>query len=435
MSDPGQQQELASNSQPLAAPSEEPSNERAADKPRVAVITFSYAPLMTGISAGVHDRVVWLLKSGHAVRLLHPEANDEPDNSEMYGLDALHQLGDFSSRTFPTTPNPLRRSWPQAQSWKKWSDSERLADFNPDMILVDDAAGIFGASSLGLAGFGRAVGVEYAREAGIPSVNLIQTDWRGYAEQHVGKLLTAVTWPIVMLWLKKLATSYDLNIAPSQFLKQRYFSLYRGNLDHVHFHGVDCEAFCPENVRHDPLPHFDGPLVLFTGRIAIEKNLFQLLTAFERVLEEYPDARLAILGSGPLLKRLERNARSRFDASVILPGPVFGDRLKGWYARASVYWTASVTENFSTGILEALASGVPVVAAAAGGNTEQVEHGISGFLTPPGDTAEMADQTVRLLRDPDLMTRFRVSARTRGLEFDVGTCTQKLLDHVRRFQD
>ena len=116
---------------------------------------------------------------------------------------------------------------------------------------------------------------------------------------------------------------------------------------------------------------------------------------------------------------------------MVLPGAVFGDALRGWYARASVFWTASLTENFSASILESLASGTPVVAAAAGGNVEQVVDDVCGCLTPANDAPEMARRTIALLRDDRLRARMSHAARDRALELSVDTATARLVTCLR----
>ncbi len=400
---------------------------------RIAIFTFSYAPLMTGISAVVHDRIVYLLKQGHAVHLVHPEVKSDGENVSigMYGLAELRALGSFSSNTFPTTKNPFQPLWPEAASYRKWNDSELISDFKPDVILVDEAAGLFGASSIGLAGYRRAVGTEYARRHGIPTVNLLHGDWKSYAEYYVGKRVTAMGWPLIKYWMKDFVCAYDINISPSIYMRQRYDDLYRGRLEHLYTHGVNCVDYSPENIRFNPVPEHDGPLIIFTGRTAYEKNVFQLLKSFEAVHRQRPDALLAILGRGPLLKKLRLLAAREFGKAVHIPGAVFGNELKGWYARADVYWTASTTENYSMGILEALASGTPVVTVAAGGNIEQVEHGKSGFHCRANEPEDMARLTLDIFADTELKLKLSQGARHRGHELSNERSVERLLGRIR----
>lgn len=399
---------------------------------RIAAFTFSYLPMMTGISSLVHERVACLLKRGHTVRLFHPQVppGDESHAIGSTSLDELAGLGNFSAVSFPTVRNPLRRSFPEAASHKVWDDRKLLEDFSPDVITVDEAAGLYGAASGWLKGYGKPVGIRYAQKHHVPCVNLLQTDWQGYCEHYIGAAVFRIAVPAVRRIMKPVVMGYDSNLTPSRFLSDRNRAIYGDRIEYLGFHGVDCERFCPENIRFNPIPDDDSPIILSAGRIAREKSVWQLLKAFRQVQSNVPNAKLVVLGRGPLLKSFRRKAAA-FGEQVLVPGAVFGDQLKGWYARANVYWTASTTENFSAGIMESLASGTPVIAAAAGGNVEQVVCGISGYLVPPGDSRAMAEKTCFLLRDPALLETMSVAARARALDLSLDNSTERLLGHLR----
>lgn len=399
---------------------------------RIASFTFSYLPMMTGISSLVHERIACLLKRGHTVRLFHPQVptGDESHACGSTGLDELAKLGDFSAVSFPTVRNPLRRSFPEAASHRVWDDRRLLEDFGPDVITVDEAAGLFGAASGWLKGYGKPVGIRYAQKHQIPCVNLLQTDWQGYCEHYVGATAFRLAVPAVRRIMRPVVTGYDSNLTPSRFLSERNRAIYGERVEYLGFHGVDCERFCPENICFNPVPADQSPIILSAGRIAREKSILQLLRAFKQVLLEIPDAKLIVLGRGPLLKSFRRKAAA-FGDSVVVPGAVFGDQLKGWYARANVYWTASTTENFSAGIMESLASGTPVIAAAAGGNVEQIVDGVSGYLVAPKDPSELAQKTTSLLLDAPRLSRMSQAARIRALELSLENSTEHLLIYLR----
>jgi glycosyltransferase involved in cell wall biosynthesis len=400
---------------------------------RIAAFTFSYLPMMTGISSLVHERIACLLRRGHTVRLFHPQVpqGDESHASGSTGLDELATLGDFSAVSFPTVRNPLRRSFPEAASHKVWDDRKLLEDFAPDVITVDEAAGLYGAASGWLKGYGKPVGIRYAQKHQIPCVNLLQTDWQGYCEHYVGATAFRIAVPAVRRIMKPVVTGYDSNLTPSRFLSERNRAIYGERVNYLGFHGVDCERFCPENIRFNPIPDDHSPIILSAGRIAKEKSVWSLLKAFRQVQATLPAAKLVVLGRGPLLKSFRRKAAA-FNGNVLVPGAVFGDQLKGWYARANAYWTASTTENFSAGIMESLASGTPVIAAAAGGNIEQVVDGVSGCLVPAKDPAAMADRTISLLNDNPRLEAMSQAARMRALDLSLENSTERLLSYLHQ---
>jgi glycosyltransferase involved in cell wall biosynthesis len=367
------------------------------------------------------------------VRLFHPQVpdGDESHASGSTGLDELAGLGDFSAVSFPTVRNPLRRSFPEAASHKVWDDCKLLEDFSPDVITVDEAAGLYGAASGWLKGYGKPVGIRYAQKHNVPCVNLLQTDWQGYCEHYVGATAFRIAIPAVRRIMKPLVTGYDSNLTPSRFLSDRNRAIYGERVEYLGFHGVDCERFCPRNTRFNPIPDDDSPVILSAGRIAREKSVWQLLKAFRQVQLKVTNAKLVVLGRGPLLKSFRHKAAA-FGGQVLVPGAVFGDQLKGWYARANAYWTASTTENFSAGIMESLASGTPVIAAAAGGNIEQVVDGVSGYLVPSGDYSAMAQNTISLLSDLERLEAISAAARVRALELSLENSTERLLNYLQK---
>lgn len=402
------------------------------DRLRIAVFTYSYFPTMTGISTLVHERIACLLRQNHTVRLFYPQIlkGDESVSEGVSGLQELQSLGRFSSVAFPSVPNPLRRSFPEAASWRVWDDTELLRDFTPDVITVDEAAGLYGASSGWLCGYRRPIGVRYAKQFDVPCVNLLQTDWQGYMEHFTGRLPFRLLLPAVRMAMKPVAAGYDANLTPSVYLRNQNRAVYKDRVEHLAFHGVDCDRFTPANSRFGRPVEDTSPLILSTCRIAPEKNVWRLLEAFKHVLTEMPMARLAILGRGPLLPRLRKEVPN-FGNRLLLPGAVFGDDLKAWYARADVYWTASKTENFSAGILESLASSTPVIAAAAGGNVEQVVNGVSGHLVRVNDSQEMARRTTELLRNPEQLAAMSIAAREQAIVLSLEPATDRLVTFLR----
>jgi sugar transferase (PEP-CTERM/EpsH1 system associated) len=167
--------------------------------------------------------------------------------------------------------------------------------------------------------------------------------------------------------------------------------------------GVDTERFAPnKNVDSDWLPAgFRGEnrvLIGSIGRIQAVKDHATLLQAFSRLLEEQPTLRdrlrLAIVGDGPLLANLRALAETlRIGDVVCLPGA--SHNIPDVLRAMDVFVLPSLNEGISNTILEAMATGVPVLATAVGGSVELVEEGVSGRFFTPGDVGTLA----RLLSD------------------------------------
>ncbi len=158
-------------------------------------------------------------------------------------------------------------------------------------------------------------------------------------------------------------------------------------------------------------------MALYVARLTPEKNLPTLFRAFQIVHQKVPNTHLVVVGGGEELENVRKLARP-FGNSVTVWGESFGNELKGLYARADVFANPSITENFCTTNMEALASGTPIVAANAGGNSEQITDGINGFLSRPNDPRDMADKIVRILQDETLREELSRGARKSGMELD-----------------
>ena len=152
-------------------------------------------------------------------------------------------------------------------------------------------------------------------------------------------------------------------------------------------------------------------LVTYVGRVAREKDIGLLLDVWPEIAGRHPRATLAVVGQGPL----EASIRQRGLPRVHVTGLLQGRALSEAYASADVYTFPSPTETFGNSLLEALASGVPSIAADTGGVLEFARHGENAWLTRTGDRAALDAGLDRLLGDPALRNRLREGAlRTAG---------------------
>jgi len=118
----------------------------------------------------------------------------------------------------------------------------------------------------------------------------------------------------------------------------------------------------------------DGPLVIFTGRLETEKRVDQLIQIWFQVHKQYTDAHLLILGTGSQAEKLKRTA-----GEGILFGGLVGDTAP-YLQTADLFVLPSISEGLSNALLEALATGLPVVVTPTGGTTDIVRHKVSGWL-------------------------------------------------------
>jgi colanic acid/amylovoran biosynthesis glycosyltransferase len=223
-----------------------------------------------------------------------------------------------------------------------------------------------------------------------------------------------------------------LHLAVSAFIRGRLLELgFDEEKTVVHHLGVDTEWFSPGR------PTEPG-LVVFVGRLEEEKGCFDFLEAAAHVRRSFPRLRLAMIGDGTSRARIHELVR-RGRLPCELPGMVGPEVVRDWMQRASIVCCPSKTsrvgaqEGFGLVCAEAQATGTPVVAYASGGVPEAVCHGVTGLLSPEGDTGQLARHIRTLLDDPTRARAMGVDGRRRVLrDFDERRQIRRLEDHYDR---
>lgn len=161
----------------------------------------------------------------------------------------------------------------------------------------------------------------------------------------------------------------------------------------------------------------DRKFVFFTGQLHRVKGIDCLLKAFARIHPEFPEYSLVVGGEGPERGRLERDARM-FQLARHVRFRSWCDRseLLTEFATCSVYVLPSLAESFGIVVLEAMASGKPVIASNIAGPRNVIRHGVDGLLFEPGNATELAECLRRLLADVNLRSRMGAQGRQRVAE-------------------
>ncbi len=181
-------------------------------------------------------------------------------------------------------------------------------------------------------------------------------------------------------------------------------------------------------------PNIEGKTILFVGLVSVAKGFNVLAEAMRQVWRAHPDARLLILGSVPKretnvfwdaesTERLPERDLSGLLGELLATGKVehhqgvLGAGKWQLFQRASVFVLPSRSEGVPMSVMEALGSGLPVVASRVGGIPDVVRDGVEGFLVKPGDPEELARALIKLLGDPNLRLKMSKAARARAEEF------------------
>ncbi|UCM91666.1 glycosyltransferase family 4 protein [Streptomyces marincola] len=338
---------------------------------RVALVTESYPPDVNGVAHCALQTARHLVRRGHRPLVIAP--------APAPGVRVPHE-GPAPVVRVPSLPLP---GYPQFRvALPSRRPAAAVAAHRPDIIHLASPF-VLGAR-----------GVALAARFGIPAVAVYQTDLAGYARTYLGAGELAA-WRRI----RAVHAAADLTLAPSS---ASLHALRAHNVPRVRLwaRGVDSARFHPD--RRDPAVRrelaSDGELLVgYIGRLAPEKHVDLLARA-----AALPGVRVVVVGDGPS----ERALRAALPRARFL-GRRTGDDLARLYAALDVFVHTGPFETFCQTVQEAQASGVAVVAPAAGGPLDLVEHGRTGLLVPPRDP-EALREAVAVLRD-DAALRARLA--------------------------
>ena len=226
-------------------------------------------------------------------------------------------------------------------------------------------------------------------------------------------LLSSPAWMQYPLRRRRLARQGQLFLCVSSFIRERVLAMgFPAALTHVHYTGVDCAGIIPRD------PGEETPTILHVARLVEMKGTQHLIAAFASIAGRHAATRLVIIGDGALRGRLVAQAAALGMADrIAFLGALPHDRVLDWIRRAAMLVLPSVVtasgrvEGLGMVLLEAAATGVPVVASTVGGIAEGVADGCSGLLVPPRDAAALAQAMAMLLEAPEMRARMGLQAR------------------------
>ena len=346
---------------------------------RIALFAETFLPKWDGVANTLCHLLDHLARRGHASLMFAPQGGP--------GTYASTRIVGLPSFPFPFYPD-LKLVRPLTDSY---AIGRTLSEFRPDVVhLVNPAL-------LGT------VGLRQAQRCGVPVVASYHTDIPGYATQYGVGVLEGPLWAYFR-WLHNQA---DLNLCPSDYTMDE---LQRHGFERVCLwpHGVDTDRFSPRYRTAEWRERLSGghpeaPLLIYVGRLAAEKRLDWL----RPLLDAMPEVRLAIVGDGPIRPAL---AQQFANTPTVFAGYLEGQDLSCAYAAGDLFVFPSASETFGNVVLEAMASGLPVVAARAGGPVDLVHDGVNGYLCDASRPEPFCAQVERLVRDPAERARLAAGA-------------------------
>jgi glycosyltransferase involved in cell wall biosynthesis len=322
---------------------------------RIAYVTDTYPPELNGVALTVERTVRFLRSRGHNVELIRPR---QPGEAALDGADELRTAG---------CPIPVYREMRFGIS-RIAPLVRRFRETGPEVVHLA-TPGPLGWAALAA-----------ARALGIATTSDFRTNFHQYSRHYgIGVFAT----PLLGL-LRRFHNLTERTFVPTRATARELRAAGFHNLTMVG-RGVDSEQFAPSHRSGELRRQWragDAPVLLMVGRVAPEKNVELGLRAFEQARRARPGLRMVVIGEGPALGRL----RAAYP-DVHFAGVQRGAALAATYASADVFVFPSLTDTFGNVVLEALASGVPVISFATAAAAEHVDDGVSGRLVAPGDEA------------------------------------------------
>ncbi|SIR96426.1 Glycosyltransferase involved in cell wall bisynthesis [Aquipseudomonas alcaligenes] len=348
----------------------------------IALVSETFPPEVNGVANTLGRLCQGLRERGHRLQLVRPrQADDTAPNDDQLLLTRGWPLPGYAGLQWGhSSLHKLLRRWQRNR---------------PDVLYIA-TEGPLGLSAL-----------RAARRLGIPVVSGFHTNFQQYSDHYGFGLLTR----LLTGYLRWFHNRSRLTLVPSP--SQR-LELQRRGFERLELlaRGVDGQLFHPARrsaaLRAEWGLGEDEIAVLHVGRLAAEKNLQLLTRTFRQLQRDLPQQRLrlVLVGDGPLRAQLQAEL-----PDALFCGVQRGEALAAHYASGDLFLFPSLSETFGNVVLEALASGLAVVAFDQAAAAQHIRHGHNGALATPGDEAAFIESARWLLEDTESLRRVRLNAR------------------------
>ena len=368
------------------------SHEEEAEKTlNVCFVSPEYFPISGGTGAYVYYLSRQLQKLGHNIHII-----------TRHEMNLTETVDGVSITYIKSEGNPLTRYWGFARSsFKKLEELNKKFEFDiihanlplvPNFALPEDSA--------------KAV------------ISTVHSTWKGEAEairrEGLRKLNTNEKFMLEFNSLlrsseKKLMKRSNALIAVSTYTKEELTEFYDIAEEKIHviYNGVDVEKFKPNRdragLRRELGLEEKQKIILFVGRLYRRKGLDTLLQSIPKVIQNFKDVKFVISGEGfkqNKEKLLKLTKKLNIESSVLFVGYFPDEKLPGLYAASDVFVLPALYENFPFAILEAQATGLPVISTRVGGIPELVTSNKNGLLVEPANSEQLTETMMSLLQNP-----------------------------------
>lgn len=350
----------------------------------IAYITETYPPELNGVSLTAMRSIQYLRQRGHWVEVVRPRQADEDESDTPAEL------------LVPGMPIPLYRDLRMGMPVRGRLLS-RWQHACPQLVHIATEGPLGWAAS------------RAAHELGVPVTSDFRTNFHQYSRYY------GLGWaePMVRGYLRRFHNGTDLTFVPTRMVKRELAGVGFERLQVVG-RGVDTRLFDSarrsQALRESWGAGDDDAVMLYVGRLAAEKNIAQVFLAYEAARRNHPATKLVVVGDGPMAESLREQ-----HPDVHFTGSLLGVALAEHYASADIFLFPSLTDTFGNVVLEAMASGLAVLAYEAGAAAEHIVDCASGVLVTPGNTAGFVSDACMMVRQARRLLPLRCHARAMAM--------------------
>jgi len=378
---------------------------------RIAFFTNCYKPLINGVVTSIVSLKEAYERKGHEVYIFAPKVEDYIDQEK--NVFRYRSINLTSKVKYPI-PIPL-----------SFRAKKVITEFNPDIVHVHHP---FVLSSQA---------IMYGKKLGIPKILTLHTQYEQYA-YYIAPIPERITQEAIKMIIYNLAYKIDCITTPSESMKDLIKSYGVKNRIEVIPNAIELNSFkekdelkCLEIKKRYNLKE-DDKIILYVGRIAQEKSIDKIIEALAIIKGRGINrAKLLIVGNGPAMEELRQLVQSLgVEEEVIFTGAVGNEEIQHYYKIAYLFTIASISESFGIVIIEALASGIPVLAVRAPGAVDIITDGVDGLLTED-DVEQFASALEKLIREPELREELSQEVLKTSEQYSINIISERMLNLYR----
>ena len=282
--------------------------------------------------------------------------------------------------------------------------------------------------------------VRYCRPYNVPIIFTSHTRYDLYAQAYLPAVADLIGETAIQAFLPAFCRLCDRVIAPSQGMQDVLVRLGVDSPVYVVPNGVDLKPFQRQEHTMDRSEFGFSPddiVLIFVGRLGVEKNLAFLLRAFLGVAQTFSNVKLLLVGTGPEKDNLQYQARlaDPTGSLVYFTGFVPYEKLPGYLAVSDAFVTASVTEVHPLSVIEAMAAGLPVLGISSPGVGDTIQDGVTGLLAPDNDIATFTAKMVRLVTAHAERHQMGQQASIEANKYDIENTTNLMIQNYQEVVD